>query len=60
MWADLTFPPINLYSAPVMLTYRERMNRAASQSKPVRRLAPINGESARRHADLNRLLDMPR
>jgi len=60
MWADLTFPPINLYSAPVMLTYRERLDRKASQAKAVRRPALINADSARRHADLNRLLGMPR
>ena len=59
MWADLTFPPINLYSAPVMMGYRERLSRTASQLKSDRIARPAN-EATRQLEELSRLLDMPR
>lgn len=60
MWADLTFPPINLYSAPVMMAYREHLERTASRSKRQSHASLSTDGRAQRQAELNRLLEMPR
>ncbi len=59
MWADMTFPPINLYSAPIMMAHRERLNQTASRETG-RGITPRVTDRAQRQRELNRLLEMPR